>query len=152
MIPLRGAQRADLPAIERLLTGSGLPVAGIGDHLAEFLVAEEAGRVVGAAGVEVYGRAALLRSVVVDAGYRGRGLAGRLVRGVLERLPSREVDQVFLLTTGAADYFRRHGFAPVGRDRLPEALGASTELQEGVCETAQAMRLRLPRDAEGGTR
>lgn len=152
MIPLRAARRADLPAIEGLLSASGLPTAGVSDHLPGFLVAEDTGRIVGAAGVEVYGTAALLRSVVVDPGYRGRGLAGRLVRGVLERLTADRVDDVFLLTTGAVEYFRRQGFGPIARDRLPEALGASSELQDAACRTAQAMTLRLPRASEGGTR
>jgi amino-acid N-acetyltransferase len=152
VILLRPAQPADLSAIERLLTAGALPTAGVSEHLAGFLVAEEAGRVVGAAGVEVYGGAALLRSVVVDPGHRGRGLAGRLVRGLLERLAREQVDQVFLLTTGAAGYFRRHGFAPIARDALPEALGASRELQDAACRTAQAMTLRLTRASEGGAR
>lgn len=152
MIRLRAAKRPDLPAIERLLTANDLPTAGVRDHLAGFLVAEAEGQIVGAAGVEVYGQAALLRSVVVDGGYRGRGLAGRFVRALLDSASERGLDRVFLLTTGAAGYFRRHGFDAIPRAELPASLSASKELQDGLCDTAQAMTFRLPHPSQGGHR
>ncbi|HXF81654.1 MAG TPA: GNAT family N-acetyltransferase, partial [bacterium] len=86
MSRLRAARHRDRPAIEALLAANDLPTVGVADHLRGFVVAEEAARVVGAAGAEVYGRHALLRSVVVDPAHRGRGIAGRLVDRVLERL------------------------------------------------------------------
>jgi amino-acid N-acetyltransferase len=149
---LRAARYRDLPAIEALLAANGLPTLGVADHLRGFVVVEEDGRVVGAAGAEVYGRHALLRSVVVDPAHRGRGIAGRMVGRVLERLAAGGAEDVYLLTTTAADYFHRRGFRPVGRAALPAALRASRELHDGVCDTAQAMALTLAGATRGGMR
>ena len=152
MIRIRTAERSDLEAIERLLRESHLPTAGVAEQLSGFRVADDTGRVVASAGLETYDRAALLRSVVVDPGYRNRGLAAGLVRGLLDDLWGRGVADVFLLTTTAADYFRRLGFTPVSRGDVPRSVQASREFQDVQCETAQAMLLRLPRGSQGGRR
>ena len=152
MIRIRTAERSDLEAIERLLRESHLPTAGVAEQLSGFRVADDTGRVVASAGLETYDRAALLRSVVVDPGYRNRGLAAGLVRGLLDDLRGRGVPDVFLLTTTAADYFRRLGFTPVSRGDVPHSVQASREFQDVQCETAQAMLLRLPRGSQGGRR
>src|SRR3990172_8261693 len=76
---LRAAVAPDLPQIVEMLHGAGLIVAGVEDHLGAFLVAADGERVIGSAGLEVYGDVALLRSVAVDEGVRGQGLGRRLV-------------------------------------------------------------------------
>ena len=152
MIRIRTAERSDLEAIERLLRESHLPTAGVAEQLSGFRVADDTGRVVASAGLETYDRAALLRSVAVDPGYRKRGLAAALVRGLLEECRERGVTEVFLLTTTAADYFRRLGFTPIPRDDVPSSVHVSREFQDVQCETAQAMLLRLSRGSEGGRR
>src|SRR3970040_1369624 len=75
---LRAAVAPDLPQIVEMLRGAGLIVAGVEDHLGAFLVAADGERVIGSAGLEVYGDVALLRSVGLDAGLRGQGLGRRL--------------------------------------------------------------------------
>lgn len=152
MIQTRPARPSDLPAIEQLLQESGLPTAGVAEHLTGFVVVQEGDRVVASAGLEVYDRSALLRSVAVDPAYRNRGLAAGLVRGLLESGRGRGVAEVFLLTTTAADYFRRLGFTPIPRGDVPRTVQASREFKDGICETAQTMTLRLPRGSEGGRR
>jgi len=57
------ASRDELPGILELLQEAGLPPDGLADHLSTTLVARQEGRVVGSAALELYGRAALLRSV-----------------------------------------------------------------------------------------
>lgn len=152
MIKTRPARPSDLAAIEHLLRENGLPTAGVAEHLQGFSVAEDTGRLVASAGLEVYDGSALLRSVAVDRAYRNRGLAADLVRGLLEDGRGRGVADVFLLTTTAAGYFRRLGFSPIPRADIPRAVQVSREFQDGVCETAQVMTLRLPRAHEGGRR
>ena len=57
-----------------LLAASGLPTAGLMEHLDSAYVARRGGRVVGTAALEVYAGGALLRSVAVDERERGGGL------------------------------------------------------------------------------
>src|SRR2546430_14865484 len=74
MTTIAAATSADLPALLELLGQSALPTAGLADHLDTTLVARDAGHVVGSAALELYGTAALLRSVAVAPELRGYGL------------------------------------------------------------------------------
>jgi len=143
VITFRRAARGDLPEIEGLLREAGLPTTGVGERVSDFAVAEAAGRVVGCAGLEVYGGAALLRSVAVRPAFRGQGIGRDLVEMLLDRAAAGEVTDVYLLTTAAAGYFRRLGFEPVGRDAVAPAVQASAEFGDACCAAAQAMHLRV---------
>jgi N-acetylglutamate synthase-like GNAT family acetyltransferase len=52
---LRPATPADEPAVAALLTASALPLDGVHEALSSFVVAEEAGAIVGVAGIEACG-------------------------------------------------------------------------------------------------
>jgi N-acetylglutamate synthase-like GNAT family acetyltransferase len=66
-ITIAAARNSDLPAVLALLERSGLPQEGLADHLATTIVARSGDAVVGSAALELYGGAALLRSVAVDS-------------------------------------------------------------------------------------
>ncbi len=140
---IRSAHAQDLDEIEHLLQRAGLTIAGVRDHLDGFEVAEEEGRIVASAGLEIYGAAALLRSVAVDPAHRNRGVARELVQRLLNRAAGNGAGAVYLLTTTAADYFRRFGFEAIARDDVALVVQASEEFGDAYCETAQAMRLRV---------
>jgi len=142
---LRAARAGDRAAIERLLAESALPTAGVEAALAGFVVAEERGTIVGAAGLEPAAPYALLRSVVVAASWRGTGLGATLVRRLLADADSRDVPAVYLLTTTAERWFPRFGFAPVTRNRVPDSVRATGEYREGCPATAIVMRRSRPR-------
>ena len=136
---------AELPALADLLVRCELPTAGIEAHTGTFLVAKEAGELVGSVGLEVYARAALLRSVAVTAPQRGQGLGRRLVDAALELAQQLGVDEIFLLTETAASYFARWGFVPVTRESITPAVTASVEFTSVCPVSAHAMRLGLER-------
>ncbi len=136
---LRPAVPADLPLILELLRQAGLVEASVPEHLTTFIVAEDAGRVVGSAGLEVYGDVALLRAVAVAREHRGRGVGRRLVESALTEARHRRLRQVVLLTETAAPFFRRLGFQEVERAALDPRFAASAEFGEGSCATAVAM-------------
>ena len=147
-VRLRAASAADLPLVERLLLEAGLVTAGVSEHIDHFLLADEDGRIVAAAGLERYGAQALLRSVAVAPGYRNHGLARSLVSLTLAAAGD-EVQEVYLFTETAADYFRRFGFVPIHREEVAPPVRASKEYGE-CCAGAQAMVLRLPSTGERG--
>lgn len=105
-----------------------------------FVVREDDGRVVGVAGLEVHGEDGLLRSVAVDADYRGQGLATSLVDAALERAKILNLRAVYLLTTTARDYFARRGFVDCARETAPAAVRESWEFRAGCPSTAAFMR------------
>jgi len=145
MVSVAPAQADDLRAILALLGTSGLPQDGLGDHIATALVAQEDGRVVGSAALELYGADALLRSVAVEAGLRGRGLGQRLTMEALGLARGSGVTTVYLLTETAADFFARFGFRPIPREEVAAAVQCSVEFTTACPETAQAMVLTVCR-------
>ncbi len=140
---IRPARRADYGAIAALLRDAGLPLAGVEEHLETFLVAEDSGGIAGAAGLEVYGDVALLRSVVVAVARRGRRLGQALVAAAVAQAQRRGVRELALLTAGAAPFFARLGFQEVPREGLDPRLFASAELGSACCAFAVAMHRRL---------
>jgi len=104
-----------------------------------FVVREDDGRVVGVAGLEVHGEDGLLRSVAVDADYRGQGLATSLVDAALERAKILNLRAVYLLTTTARDYFARREFVDCARETAPAAVRESWEFRAGCPSTAAFM-------------
>ena len=88
MATIEAARAADLPVVLALLADAALPTDGVAEHFGGFVVARERGEVVGAGGLEVYGDAALLRSVVVEPAWRKMRLGEAVVAGSAEfRIP-----------------------------------------------------------------
>ena len=145
---VRVARAADLPAIERLLTDSGLPLAGVADALDGFLVAESGQELVGVAGLEIRSSSALLRSVAVAPAWRSRGVGGLLVRRLIDGAAARGLRSLYLLTTTAERYFPSFGFVPIGREQVPAEMKETEEFASACPATAVVMALGLR--AEGG--
>ena len=140
---MRTATAADLPAILELLTTHQLPHAGVQDHLERFVLEFAGQQLIGCAGLELYGSAALLRSVAVDATQRSSGLGARLVRAQLEVARGFDATRISLLTTTAEAYFPRFGFGVVPRSELPTELQNSLELRGACPDSAVALHLSL---------
>jgi amino-acid N-acetyltransferase len=138
-VTIRTAARSDLDGILQLLAANDLPLDGVADWLDRFHVAVRDGRLVGAAGTELHGGHALLRSVVVDAASRGLGIGEHLVDAILTELRQSQVHSVYLLTTTADHYFPRFGFSLTERATVPEALHASEEFAHACPATARVM-------------
>jgi amino-acid N-acetyltransferase len=140
---IRQATDADLPAIERLLTESALPLEGVRDALKDFVVAESHGRIVGVAGLEICSDSALLRSVAVSPDWRGRSVGRALVTRAIADAEARGVRGLYLLTTTAEDYFPSFGFAKIARENIPADVRATTEFTTTCSASATAMSRAL---------
>jgi amino-acid N-acetyltransferase len=141
---IRPARAEDREAVEALLVRTNLPPDGLDEQFGDaYAVAEAEGRIIGAAGVEVYGGAGLLRSVAVDAAWRGRGLGAALTRERLAWAAARGLEEVYLLTNTAEGYFPRLGFVPAERDEVPEAVRGSLQFTAVCPSSAAVMVLRL---------
>lgn len=131
-------------AIERLLIRCGLPTDGLSDCGDELFIVRAGGRVVGCAGLDVRGSAALLRSVAVDPDHRGRRLGDRLTAAALDRAAGVGLDAVYLLTTTAERFFPRFGFETIARDDVPPAIRGSVEFTTACPASAIVMRRSRP--------
>jgi amino-acid N-acetyltransferase len=143
MMRIRHATNADLPAVEKLLSASDLPIDGVRDNFSSFLVAESDGKIAGAIGLEEFGAVALLRSAVVSPEHRGSGIGRRLVERLLEGAEVAGIEQLYLLTTTAEKYFPRFGFTHTTRSAVPDAVKESAEFNGACPDTAVVMTRRV---------
>lgn len=140
---IEAARPSDLAAVLALLARVALPQERVTSALGMMVVAREAGQVRGCVVLEVYGTVALLCSVAVDPDYRARGLGQQLVEDRLQEARRRGVQEVYLITETAQDYFPRFGFRPVERSAVAPALHASVEWTSICPVSAQAMVLQI---------
>ena len=139
-VTLRRATPEDREPVAGLLRALELPTDGVNDWLEHFWVGDHEGMVVGAAGMERYGDAGLLRSVAVAPEWRGSGIGRALVNRVLDEAGATGVQDVYLLTTTAEHYFPRLGFACVDRECVPTAVRGSVEFTTACPGSAVVMR------------
>lgn len=138
------ATEADVPAIEALLTKAELPLDGAATAFETGVVARDGDRIVGAAALEPYGEAGLLRSVVVDADERGSGVGRQVVAAAEALARDLGMTELYLLTETAVEWFPRLGYAPVDRADVPDAVKESIEFRVLCADTGVAMRRTLP--------
>jgi amino-acid N-acetyltransferase len=141
-----GVERAvpsDIPAVEALLAAAGLPLEGVAEALTTGVVAREGAEIVGAAAVEPYGRAGLLRSVVVAEARRGTGVGRELVAAAEALARDEGIQELYLLTESAAEWFPRLGYEVVDREQARTAVGTSVEFTMVCATTGIPMRRRL---------
>ena len=143
-VVVRAAAARDVTAVRSLLRDAGLPVDGLEDQFGEgYAIAELDGWVIGVEGIEVYGRFGLLRSAAVAARHRGTGLGVRLTEDRIAWARHRKLESIYLLTTTAAPFFARCGFAPVPKTSAPPEVQASREFTAICPSTATCMQLAL---------
>ena len=143
--PIENLDSRDLAALEKLLDASGLPTDDCQQQLEHFCAIHVDGELIAAGGLEPAGDFALLRSIVVRDDYRGRGLAGAMTEHLLQRAERRGLRGVYLLTETARDYFLRHGFTLVARDRVPAKIACTRQFASLCPDSADCLQLSLPR-------
>jgi len=142
-VHIRHAGQGELAKICRFLEDNGLPTSGVDKCVENFVVAQDRnGSWVGVAGLEVYGKSGLLRSVAVDGRFRGMGQGRALVNAVLGNAKSKGIETVYLLTDNAESYFGGLCFECVDRKDVDETVKASVEFGE-MCASAVVMRKTL---------
>ena len=120
--------------IRPLLEAAGLPYSDISDVRWQALLGwVEEGTLVAAGGTEICDDEVLLRSVVVQPAYQGRGIGYGLVTELETRTAASGSPGMYLLTLDAQDYFRQHfGYQEITRDTAPNGIRHSSQFS-GVC-------------------
>jgi len=139
-IQIENARPEDKRAVIELLQRGNLPINDLPVNLPNFFVAKEQDTYVGVAGLERFGSVGLLRSVAVDSQHQGRQIAATLVEELLEWAKLANMHELYLITTTADRYFERHGFKPVNRQQVPDAIQQSEQFRELCPASAIVMK------------
>jgi len=141
----RALRAEDLPGVISLLKACGLPTDDLSAvNLEDFELAEDAGgHIVGIVGFDRAGSDALLRSLAVAPDCRGHGLGEALVARRETTAKIVGVSCFYLLTTSAADYFRRLGYVDVPRAEVPVTIAAHAQFRSLCPASATCLAKRL---------
>ena len=127
-----------------LLKSSGLPADDL-NYTKDLLVGYYEGNdLVGTGGLEVYGDYALLRSLSVKMGIRGKSVGSAITEFLINEAKKRKLKGIYLLTETARGFFLKKGFQDTARTDVPEELKASSEFSHVCADTAVVMVLPLP--------
>ncbi len=89
-------------------------------QLAEFIVAERDGSVMGCASLTVYDNQAELGCLAVHPKFRDSGKAAELVQYLIKAARKMHCISLFALTTRSGHWFREQGFVPADLQQLPD--------------------------------
>ena len=146
---IRPATPDDFGAILAMLEEASLPTQDLGNaRPVHFWVAESDGRIAGAGGLEQYGDAALLRSLVVTHAARGTGLGIALVETLEDAAVAMGISRLVLLTRTARSFFEHRGYSVIPRESAPEAVRTSAEFRIFCPAPAVCMTKSLERTAQ----
>jgi GNAT superfamily N-acetyltransferase len=137
LVPLIRAS-GEWAVFEAALTCAGLPTEDL-DGVDQHFFALDGGVAFG--GYFVAGQDALLRSVVVPDHSRRLGLGQAVVTALMHQLEEQGVERAWLLTTTAAHFFERLGFASSERRSAPAAIATTPQFQ-GVCPSSATFMCR----------
>ena len=133
----------DLDYVERLLSEYDLPAGEVRSKPDCFFVAVQEGERVGVGGLEQYGTAGLLRSLAVEQSHQGEGFGTAICDRLEERARADGIEQLWLLTTTAAAFFRARGYEDGDRSEAPEEIQNTTEFSDRCPDTATCLRTSL---------
>lgn len=124
-------------AVEALLSENHLPASDLQDSNVRLFGCWDDNGLHGVVGLEMHDQAALLRSLVVPAGERGKGLGTALVSHAERFAAQHGVDTIYLLTTTAAAFFERHGYGHAPRQSAPSSIAATRQFSD-LCPSSSA--------------
>ena len=134
------SQNSFSAAIE-LLKKNNLPTEDLNPGTQLFVV-EEDDKVVATVAVEYDYNDALLRSLCVSQEKRNSGVGNELVSFIEEYVRQQGVQNIFLLTTTAADFFKKRGYTILDRSNVPKFI-RNTKEYSVICASSTLMRKAL---------
>ncbi len=144
MPTLRQSRPDDWDEVRQLLAAAELPVDDLcAEMLDSFLIAESGSLIVGLVGLQIFDTTGLLRSLVVTKKARNSGLGGKLVGALEAAAQTAGIDELWLLTIDAENFFARHGFEIVAREQAPASIRRTEEFRELCPGDAHLMRKSL---------
>lgn len=128
--------------VKRLLRQCDLPISDITPaHLDHFFAACDDSGLYGIVGMELYGIAALLRSLAISPKHRNKRWGKRLVVHAEEYARTQGVRSIYLLTTTANGFFSKLGYKSLSRSEAPIAIQKTPEFSN-LCTSSSVFMVK----------
>ncbi|MGH8196733.1 MAG: arsenic resistance N-acetyltransferase ArsN2 [Steroidobacteraceae bacterium] len=135
-------QRPSRAAIVALLEGANLPTADLTDgHLEHFFSIGPRIAPFGLVGLEIHGKDALLRSLVIAPDCRAAGAGSALVEHAEDYARTHGVAAIYLLTTTAEPFFAHRGYGRIEHGEAPASIRSTREYSD-ICPTSSALMVK----------
>jgi len=142
-IELQKAEKSDISTIKDILKENKLPFQDVGTNNINFFLAYEDADFIGIIGLEKFPEIALLRSMAVMKKFRGNGYGKKICAHLLEIAKQEGINEVFLLTCDAKDFFAKLGFKVIERKNVHEIIQSTTEFSSLCPVYAVCMKINL---------
>ena len=128
MIELVKAKLDDIPAMQALVSekvqdGTILNRSEdeVATNIRSYVLAKEGEKLVGYTALHIHSvRLAEIRSLIVDAAYRGQHIGKRMVEFTLEEARTLGVKEDVLVLTYLPEFFKKLGFREIDKEVIPE--------------------------------
>ncbi len=138
----REAEESDIQAIRELICSSGLPSSDIDGKAQKIFVAESDGKIIAVGGIEKLGDVALIRSIAVTPAYRSSGIASNIYRLLEAYARSLEVEELYLMTESAKEYFQKLGFSEQEREAVPWDIKQTSQFSK-LCPSSATVMFKM---------
>jgi N-acetylglutamate synthase-like GNAT family acetyltransferase len=139
--PLRDGER---DVMAHALRNAGLPADDLDAPGRLFFRFETPnGLLAGFGGLELFDGVGLLRSIVALPPLRGRGFGHAIVSALETEAAAHRCDVLYLLTTGAQDFFGKLGYRVSARDDVPAAIRQTAQFAMLCPATAAVLMKRI---------
>jgi amino-acid N-acetyltransferase len=127
--------------VERILLSHSLPVDDLADvELVNFFGCGEQESPKGVIGLEIHGADGLLRSLAVEPEVQGKGCGASLLDALEKHSKSVGVENLYLLTESAEEYFKKKGFEVIDRECASQRIKQTTQFNSLCPSSATLMR------------
>ncbi len=116
-VNIRNASTSDIPYINSILSQYILETELVEENIDQFIVAENGGKVVGCACLDICAGLMELRSIAVLPGWKNNGIGCRLFK-TLEQRAKGMTDRIYVRTT-ARSFFVKMGFRALDYSQKP---------------------------------
>ena len=134
---------SDLLEAKNLLNLVDLTTQGIDDQFNNFFLVKERNKIIGLGGLETHEKKGLLRSLAVLPEYRNNNIGKKLLYCLLGFASDLGLDEIFLLTETAENYFKKFNFTAIDRKDTPREIKDTIEFSEACPKSATVMKLGL---------
>ncbi|MEM6800987.1 MAG: arsenic resistance N-acetyltransferase ArsN2 [Bacteroidota bacterium] len=142
-LKLQKADQALFPILKELLEAVELPTADLTEKIHLYYSMGDTEAPIACGGFEQYGQIGLLRSIAIHQEVQGKGIGRLWVSQLLEEAKRMGMQELYLLTTTAAQFFTKMGFSQQQRDHVPQAIKDSEEFSSLCPSTAVLMCKKL---------